>query len=89
MPSERSAGFDINRKLNMSDRLWVVAYNESTDECRFMQLLEEWLPFKYSDTGDQQPGLGTAGIIRTYRRCLPLISWRDNALIALSGSRTV
>lgn len=39
----------------MPDRHWVIAYNEQTDECRFMQLLEEWLPFKYSVTEDIQP----------------------------------
>lgn len=39
----------------MSDRHWVIAYNKLTDECRFMKLLEEWLPFKYSDTEDLQP----------------------------------
>ncbi len=62
MPSGRSAGIDINTKFNMSDRLWVVAYNESTDECQFMQLLEEWLPFKYSDTKDLQPDWEQLGL---------------------------
>ena len=39
----------------MSERHWIIAYNELTDECRFMQLNEEWLPFKYINVEDCQP----------------------------------
>jgi hypothetical protein len=49
----------------MPDRHWVIAYNEQTDECRFMRLLEEWLPFKYSITEDVQPGWEQLGVYET------------------------
>lgn len=49
----------------MPNRHWVIAYNEQTDECRFMQLLEEWLPFKYSDTHDAQPRWEQIGVYET------------------------
>lgn len=47
----------------MPQRHWVIAYNEQTDECRFMQWLEEWMPFKYSaDHEDVQPEWQQFGI---------------------------
>jgi hypothetical protein len=46
----------------MSMRNWVIAYNEHTDECRFMLLLEEWIPFKYCSTEDLQPDWEQIGL---------------------------
>jgi hypothetical protein len=45
----------------MSERHWIIAYNELTDECRFMQLTEEWFPFKYMNLEDCQPAWQQVG----------------------------
>jgi hypothetical protein len=49
----------------MQNRHWVIVYNEFTDECRFMRLLEEWLPFKYLVTTDIQPAWEQLGVYET------------------------
>ena len=46
----------------MSDRHWIIAYNELTGECRFMQLEEEWLPFKYNRFEDVQTAWQQIGL---------------------------
>lgn len=49
----------------MSDRHWIIAYNELTTECRFMQLEEEWLPFKYNMMEDMQMDWRPIGFYET------------------------
>jgi hypothetical protein len=49
----------------MSERHWVIVINERTDECRFMQLAEEWLTFKYNQLEDIQPGWHQIGFYET------------------------
>ncbi len=49
----------------MTERHWVVAYNELTDECRFMQLDKEWLPFKYDGSVDIEPAWEQLGFYET------------------------
>lgn len=63
----------------MQDRHWVIAYNDLTDECRFMQLLEEWLPFKYFETTDIEPAWEQLGVYET----------REDAYIAFLEFETV
>jgi hypothetical protein len=55
----------MNLQINIPDRHWVVAYNELTDECRFMSLAEEWLPFKYEGCNDMQPHWTGIGFYET------------------------
>ena len=52
----------------MPERHWIIAYNEQTEECRFMHLYEEWLPFKYSELEDLQPEWQQIGFYETRRQ---------------------
>ena len=49
----------------MSDRHWVMVVNEQTNECRFMQLTAECLPFKYKALEDIQPYWHQIGFYET------------------------
>ena len=49
----------------MPDRHWVMIVNENTDECRFIHLLDEWLPFKYNSLEDIQPCWNSIGFYET------------------------
>ena len=49
----------------MSERHWVMVFKEQAAECRFMQLTEEWLPFKYHNSKDVQPSWKQIGFYET------------------------
>lgn len=49
----------------MEERHWVIVYNNITDECRIMQLLNEWLHFKYAGSRDVQPDWCQLGFYET------------------------
>lgn len=59
--------------MNIIERHWIIAYNELTDEVRFMALLSEWIPFKYNAFSDIQNDWIEIGFYETFYEALDAI----------------